>query len=91
MTTNRKSYNKAALRGENYDDIQWQQDFAEATGIVVPDEYLFTPNAPKYAIDAMYEQNKRDFVEKMGLSPKDAEKRAMANKKAALKSLSELM
>ncbi len=34
----RKSFNKEALRGNNYDDLQWQKDFADATGIVIPDK-----------------------------------------------------
>jgi len=89
--TERKSFNKAALRGEAYDDLQWQKDFAESTGIVIPEQYLFSVKGPKYAIDMMYEQNKQDYIQRDGLSEKAAHGQANASRTAALADLKRLL
>jgi len=87
----RKSFNKAALEGQNYDDLQWQKDFAESTGIVIPDKYLFTEKGPRYAIDMLYEQNKRDYMLIKGYDEKTAHSHADALKKEALKGFERLI
>jgi len=87
----RKSFNKEALDGGNYNDLQWQKDFAEQTGIVIPDKYLFSEKGPRYAIDMMYEQNKKDYMQHQGFDQKTAEKHAGNLKKAALNDFEALL
>lgn len=87
----RKSFNKEALRGNNYDDLQWQKDFADATGIVIPDKYLYTSAGPKYAINKMYEQNIIDFMQHEDLTESQAKRKANVRKTAALNDLKELI
>ena len=85
-----KSYNKAALRGSNYDDAQWQQDMIKA-GIYIPDEMLYTPEGPKYVMRLMKEQNIRDNIEKGGMDFDAATKDADETYNAAMKSYDKLM
>ena len=90
MSTNRKSYNLSALRGESYNDEQWQADLAEAEGIFVPTEYLYSPKGPEYAMEQMKMVNFRDYLAD-GLDEKAAMKKAEGNKEAAMKNFKALM
>ena len=88
--TQKKSYNLSALRGENYNDEQWQADLAEAEGIVVPTQYLYTPKAPEYAMEQMRMVNFNDFLAD-GLDQDAAMKKADGLKEAAMKNFKTLM
>ena len=85
-----KSYNKKALRGNDYNDAQWQKDMMDV-GIYVPDDMLYTPEGPKYVMRRFYEQNKKDMMAKGGLSEKDAEAEAKSLYDAALQDYAKLM
>lgn len=90
MSTNRKSYNLAALRGESYNDEQWQADLAETEGIVVPTEYLYTPKGPEYAMEQMRMVNYQDYLAD-GMDQATAMKKADGLKEAAMKNFKSLM
>ena len=85
-----KSYNKRALRGNDYNDAQWQQDMMEM-GVYVPDDMLYTPEGPKYVMRRFYEQNKKDYMAQAGMSAKEAEETAMGEFKAAMQDYERLL
>ena len=51
-----KSYNTRSLRGEDYDDLEFQRDMSN-TGVVIPDSLLFKPEMNDYVIDQVRKQN----------------------------------
>ena len=70
-----KSYNKGALRGEKYDDKDWQADLNEA-GVFIPDDLLYTSQGPMYAMQKIREQNVNSFMKHEGLDETAAQKKA---------------
>ncbi len=84
-----KSFNMAALRGQDIDDKQWQSDMADE-GIYVPDNLLYTAEAPAYAIKAMREKN-IDSAMQRGWTPADAQEMAAKHADAATESLKSLL
>ena len=51
-----KSYNVQALRGNDYDDRQFQKDM-EGTGINIPDSLLYKPELGPYVINQVHQQS----------------------------------
>lgn len=88
--TERKSYNKDALRGLPVDDKQWQADMMEA-GIVVPDDLLYSPDGPRYAMKQIREINVKEQMDKLGLPEKEARKKVEPLYKAAITGYDALM
>ena len=70
-----KSYNKNALRGEDYSDKEWQADMAKYAGVDIPDELLYTFNGPVYVMNEMHKQNIEGYMKK-GMSKDQAELRS---------------
>ena len=68
-----KSYNKNALRGEDYDDHEWQADMAKYAGVDIPDELLYTFYGPVYVMNEMHKQNIEHYMKDEGMSKEDAE------------------
>jgi len=80
--TERKSYNKNALRGYGYDDKEWQADMEEV-GVFIPDDLLYTKEGPEFAMKHFRKTNEEGYL-KEGMSPKQAMKNANDNYAAAM-------
>ena len=85
-----KSYNKSALRGEKYDDKDWQADM-HAAGVFIPDDLLYTPDGPMYAMQKIREQNVNSFMKHDGLNEKEAQMKADDMYKTAMSSYKGLL
>ena len=86
----RKSYNKDALRGMPVDDKEWQADMAKV-GIVIPDDMLYTPDGPRYALRQIRERNIQTQMQELGIDEKEARKQAEPLFKAAVQGYDKLL
>jgi hypothetical protein len=51
-----KSYNTRALRGEEYNDVEFQSDM-RGSNVNIPDSLLFKPEMNDYVLNEMRKQN----------------------------------
>ena len=86
-----KSYNKDALRGAEVDDKDWQADVYEATGIMIPDEYLYTPKGPRFFMKEARKKNINDLQERFGMTEKEAMMKAEPMYKTAMQGYDKLL
>jgi len=84
-----KSYNKDALRGLPVDDKDWQADMAKV-GIIIPDDMLYSPKGPKYAMEQIRERNVQDQINGLGISEKEARRKVEPLYKAAMQGYEDL-
>ena len=85
----KKSYNKEALRGGNVDDKEWQADMFKL-GVQVPDDLLYTPDGPRFALAEIKKMN-RDHYLSEGLTESVAEKSATGMYNRGLKDYENLL
>lgn len=85
-----KSYNKDALRGMPMDDKQWQEDMREV-GVDIPDDLLYKPAGPRYAMKVIRDMNEQALMEREGLTKPEARKKAMPMYKAATEQYEKLL
>jgi hypothetical protein len=52
-----KSYNSAALRGIEYDDMDFKKDMYESSGITIPDHLLYKPEMNDWMLNEMHGRN----------------------------------
>lgn len=57
-----KSYNSIALRGVDYDDMEFQNDMAEI-GVYIPDELLYKPEMNDYVLKEMNKRTVEEMVD----------------------------
>ena len=80
-----KSYNLQALRGEDYCDKEWQKDFHEATGVLIPEELLYTPAGPVFAMKELMKQTVKEYMTRYKEPESTAKEKAQYHHDAALK------
>jgi len=91
-----KSYNIQALRGNKYDDREFQADMAGA-GIDIPDSLLYTPNLGPYVINQVHQQTMNNAASVMNpetgqpFTPDEAKAMADEHRASALKNYSKLL
>jgi len=55
-----KSYNTRALRGENYNDVEFQRDM-RGSNVNIPDSLLFKPEMNKFVLGEIRKQTIHDM------------------------------